>query len=57
MQNRGMAGLIGVICVVMVSMLLAGCGGGAGPMASGQQHEQQQVGTEYFLQQAGFRKY
>ncbi len=57
MQKRGMAGLIGVICVVMASMLLAGCGGGTGPIASGQQHEQQQVGDEYFLQQAGFRKY
>ena len=57
MGKRGMAGLGLAICLLLASMLWIGCGGGAGPIASGQQHEQQQVGTEYFLQQAGFRKY
>ena len=57
MAKRQAAWLIAAISVILASMLLAGCGGGTGPIASGQEHEQQQVGTEYFLQQAGFRKY
>ena len=57
MEKRRQNWFSAAICVMLASMLLAGCGGGPGPIASGQQHEQQQVGTEYFLQQAGFRKY
>src|SRR3974377_406313 len=57
MDKRGMAGLDAAICLMLVSLLCSGCGGGPGPIASGQEHMQQQVGTEYFLQQAGFRKY
>jgi hypothetical protein len=43
------------ICLILVIMLGNGCGGG-GPIASRDQHLQQQVGTEYLLQQAGFKK-
>ncbi len=57
MEKRQQNWFSAAIFVMLSSMLLAGCGGGTGPIASGQQHEQQQVGTEYFLQQAGFRKY
>jgi hypothetical protein len=57
MKKRGMAWLSAVICLLLVSLLLIGCGGGRGPIASGQEHMQQQTGTEYFLQQAGFRQY
>src|SRR3974377_1193442 len=57
MDKRGMAGLDAAICLMLVSLLCSGCGGGPGPIASGQEHMEQQVGTEYCLQQAGFRKY
>ena len=57
MEKRWMVGLGAMICLMLVSLLAIGCGGGRGPIASGQEHMQQQVGTEYFLQQAGFRKY
>jgi hypothetical protein len=46
-----------VIFLILATFMGAGCGGGTGPIASGQQHAQEQVGTEYFLQQAGFRSY
>ncbi len=57
MERRQQNWFSAAIYVTLAAMLLAGCGGGAGPIASGQVHEQQQVGDEYFLQQAGFRKY
>jgi hypothetical protein len=57
MKNRGMAGLSASICLLLVSLLWIGCGGGRGPIASGKEHMQQQTGTEYFLQQAGFKRY
>jgi hypothetical protein len=56
MDKRGMTGLSAAICLILVSMLWYGCGGG-GPIASRDQHLEQQVGTEYFLQQAGFKKW
>jgi hypothetical protein len=52
-----MAGLGVAICLVLVSLLGIGCGGGRGPVASEKEHMQQQVGNEYLLQQAGFKKY
>jgi hypothetical protein len=57
MKNRGMAGLGAAICLALISLLWSGCGGGGGPIASEKEHMQQQVGTEYFLQQAGFKRY
>jgi hypothetical protein len=57
MKKRGMAGLGPAICLILISLLGSGCGGGRGPIASAQKHEQQEVGTEYLLDQAGFRKY
>ena len=53
MENRGMVGWIGVICLILVSILWIGCGGGT----ASRQVAQQQVGTEYLLDQAGFKKY
>jgi len=49
-------GLSASICLLLVSLLWIGCGGGGGPIASEKAHMQQQVGTEYFLQQAGFKQ-
>jgi hypothetical protein len=57
MKIRGMIGLGAAICLVPVLLLGSGCGGGRGPVASEKAHMQQQVGNEYFLQQAGFRRY
>jgi hypothetical protein len=57
MQKRGMAGLTAALCLVLISLLGIGCGGGPGPIASEKAHIQQQVGTVYFLQQAGFKMY
>ena len=58
MVKRGMAGLGAAVGLRLIPLLLLGCGGGSGkgPIASGQEHMQQQVGDEYFLQQAGFRR-
>jgi hypothetical protein len=56
MDKRGMTGVSAAICLILVVILGYGCGGG-GPIASRDQHVQQQVGNEYFLQQAGFKKY
>jgi hypothetical protein len=56
MRHRGMAGLGVVICLLLVSLLWSGCGGGGGPIASRDRHLEQQMGTEYLLQQAGFKK-
>jgi hypothetical protein len=56
MKNRGMAGLVAAIGLILVVILGNGCGGG-GPIASRDRHLEQQVGTEYLLQQAGFRKW
>jgi hypothetical protein len=56
MKKRGMAGLNAAICLVLLALLGSGCSGGRGPIASGRAHMQQQVGTVYFLQQAGFKK-
>jgi hypothetical protein len=56
MKNRGMVELAAAICLVLVSLVLNGCGGGRGPVASEEAHMQQQVGDEYFLQQAGFKR-
>jgi len=56
-EKMKVAGLSTVVCFILVSMLSIGCGGGRGPIASGQEHQQQEVGTEYLLDQAGFRKY
>jgi hypothetical protein len=41
----------------LVSLLWSGCGGGSGPIVSEKEHMQQQTGTEYFLEQAGFKKW
>jgi len=57
MKKRGMAGLSAAICLMLVSLLWSGCGGGSGPVASEKEHMQQQTGTEYFLEQAGFKKW
>jgi hypothetical protein len=56
MRHRGMAGLYATICLILIVILGYGCGGG-GPIASRDQHLQQQTGTVYFLQQAGFKRY
>ena len=53
----GMAGLRAAMVLMLVLMLLTGCGGGSGPIASEKEHMQQQVGTEYLLEQAGFNKW
>jgi hypothetical protein len=45
------------MCLLLVSLLWIGCGGGRGPIASQKAHMQQQVSDEYLLQQAGFKKY
>jgi hypothetical protein len=50
-------GLSASICLLLISLLWIGCGGGRGPIASEKAHIQQQVGTEYFLRQAGFKRY
>ncbi len=57
MAKRGTVWLSLGFFFFLVSMLGSGCGGGPGPIVSGQEHKQQEVGTEYFLQQAGFTKY
>ena len=57
MKKRGVAGLSTAICLMLVLMLGSGCGGGSGPIASEKEHMQQQTGTEYFLEQAGFKKW
>lgn len=54
MEKRGTAGLSAAICLILVLMLLTGCGGAT---ASRQQNIQQEVGTEYLLEQAGFKKW
>jgi hypothetical protein len=56
MKNRGMSGLSAGVCLLLVVILGYGCGGGRGPVASEKEHLQQQVGNEYLLQQAGFKK-
>jgi hypothetical protein len=56
MKKRGISRLSAAICLILVVILGYGCGGGGGPIASRDQHVQQQVGTEYFLEQAGFKK-
>ncbi len=56
MGKLRVTGLSALICLLLVSLLWSGCGGGGGPIASGKEHMQEQVGTEYFLQQAGFKK-
>lgn len=50
MKNRGMAGLVAAIGLILVIILGSGCAGS-------KQIAQEQVGTEYLLQQAGFRKW
>ena len=57
MENPKRAGLGAAVCLMLVAMLCSGCGGKGGPIASRQENVQEQVGSEYFLQQAGFRKY
>jgi hypothetical protein len=62
MENRGMAGLIVAICLVLALMLLHGCGGATPSrqqtgLTQTQQNVQAQGNTEYLLQQAGFKKW
>jgi hypothetical protein len=62
MENRGMAGFIVAICLVLALMLLNGCGGATPSrqqtgLTQTQQNVQAQGNTEYFLQQAGFKRY
>jgi hypothetical protein len=52
-----MAGVSATMYFVLVLWVASGCSGGRGPIASEKAHMQQQVGTEYFLQQAGFKRY
>jgi len=54
MKKRGMEKLSAVICLILALMLWNGCGGAT---ASRQQNLQQQVGVEYLLEQAGFKKW
>uniref|UniRef100_A0A7C3V8Z8 Uncharacterized protein n=1 Tax=Desulfobacca acetoxidans TaxID=60893 RepID=A0A7C3V8Z8_9BACT len=56
MQNLKMAVLGGALCLGLMALGSA-CGGGRGPLVSAQEHAQQEVETEYLLQQAGFKKY
>ncbi len=56
MNKRGITRSSAAICLILVMIFGYGCGGG-GPVASRDQHLQQQAGTEYLLQQAGFKKY
>ncbi len=56
MDKRGITGLSAAIFLILVVILGVGCGGG-GPIASRDQHLEQQVGTESLLQQAGFKRW
>jgi hypothetical protein len=54
MKNRRMAGLVAALCLILVSMVSVLW---PGPAAADRQKQQEQVVTEYLLEQAGFDKW